>query len=332
MTKRILVTGCGGAAAGNFIQSLREADERYYIVGVDTSKYNVNLSRADVSYVYSKTDGWTVDDLNDVIKKLDIDMVHAQPDPEVLFLSRNRKKINAIVELPSRSAIEICQDKIEMANYFASIEIPVPIPFNGLEIKEKCWLRATKGAGARASLPVTSMKQVEMWVEYWIEKGMTWDDFMLSEYLPGKEYAWSSIWKDGQLITSQARERVEYLMGHLTPSGQTSSPSVAKTIHNEDVNTICTDAVMALDCEISGIMCIDLKCNSNGLPCITEVNAGRFFTTSYFLTKAGCNMPDMYVKLATGGDVPLAITYNCIDKDIYWIRGMDNRPVMKRFD
>ena len=333
--KRILVTGCGGAASGNFIQSLRMSDEKYYIVGTDTSKYNIHLSRADVSYISSPvTDESYLDNLNNIIKKENIDMVHAQPDPEVLHLSRNRKKVNAILELPTRPTIEICQDKVELANYFTSQDIPVPILFNHAprdELKGKWWLRAIRGAGAKASLLVTSMKEVVMWVDYWEKHyGLGYDDFMMSEYLPGREYAWSSIWKDGQLITSQARERVEYLMGHLTPSGQTSSPSVARTIHNEDVNQICTDAVMALDCELSGIMCIDLKENANKVPCITEVNAGRFFTTSYFLTRAGCNMPHYYIKSAMGESIPKLDKYNCIDKNIYWIRGMDNRPVMRK--
>lgn len=312
------------------------SDEKYYIVGTDTSKYNIHLSRADVSYISNLvTNEAYLDNLNDIIKKEEIDMVHAQPDTEVLYLSRNRKKVNAIIELPSRPTIEICQDKIELANYFTSQSIPVPILFNnklGDELKGKWWLRAIRGAGAKARLPVTSISEIIMWVDYWKKHhGLGYDDFMMSEYLPGREFAWSSIWKDGQLITSQARERVEYLMGHMTPSGQTSSPSVAKTVHRDDINEICTDAVMALDYEISGIMCIDLKENSNGVPCITEVNAGRFFTTSYFLTKAGCNMPHYYVKMAMGEEIPNIDKYNCIDKDIYWIRGMDNRPVMRKF-
>jgi len=95
---RILVTGCGGAAASNFIQSLRMSDEKYYIVGTDTSKYNIHLSRADNSYISTPiTDESYLDNLNDIIKKEEIDMVHAQPDTEVLFLSRKRKKVNAIL-------------------------------------------------------------------------------------------------------------------------------------------------------------------------------------------------------------------------------------------
>ena len=66
---------------------------------------------------------------------------------------------------------------------------------------------------------------------WWIdEKGMAASDFMASEMLPGREFAYQSVWQDGQLVAGQARERVEYLYGHLTPSGQTSTPSVARTV------------------------------------------------------------------------------------------------------
>ena len=48
--KKILVTGCGGAAAANFVASLRAADEDFFIIGTDTNKFHLELADADARY------------------------------------------------------------------------------------------------------------------------------------------------------------------------------------------------------------------------------------------------------------------------------------------
>jgi carbamoyl-phosphate synthase large subunit len=194
---------------------------------------------------------------------------------------------------------------------------------------DKMWLRASKGAGSLAALPVSEFAQAYYWIEYWKTRGLDWDDFIISDLLPGKEYAWQSLWKDGELITSAGRERIEYLFGSRMPSGQSSSPTVAKSVHNDDVNTVGRMAVKALDPKASGIFCVDMKEDERGMPNVTEINAGRFFTTSLFFTTADCNMPDMYVSLGIGEQLsPKPNKYNAVRKDLYWIRQIDCKQVM----
>jgi hypothetical protein len=188
---------------------------------------------------------------------------------------------------------------------------------------EKAWVRATRGAGARASLPVNSADQAVNWARYWVEvKGLRFDDFMVTQFLPGREFAFQSLWLSGELVTSQARERLEYLFGHLTPSGQTSTPAVARTVHREDVNEIASRAVLAVDPNATGVFCVDLKEDEAGQPLVTEINAGRFFTTSNFLAEAGANMPYTYLRLAFGERPDLA-KYNAVEPDLYWVRMID---------
>ena len=104
---------------------------------------------------------------------------------------------------------------------------------------ERVWVRARVGAGARASLPVRTGAQAEAWIRWWIdERDMHASDFMVSEMLPGREFAYQSVWQDGELVAGQARERVEYLYGHLTPSGQTSTPAVARTVDEPAVDDL----------------------------------------------------------------------------------------------
>jgi carbamoyl-phosphate synthase large subunit len=162
-----------------------------------------------------------------------------------------------------------------------------------------------------------------MWVSYWSANNLRVDDFMVSAFLPGREFAFQSLWNHGRLVTSQARERLEYLFGYLTPSGQTSSPALARTVHRSDVNEAAAAAVRAVDEGAHGIFCVDLKEDARGVPCVTEINAGRFFTTSIFFSAAGCNMPYYYLRMAYNEELPDLPQFNAIREGLYWVRLMD---------
>jgi len=339
--KRILVTGVGGPAGINFVECLRMVPEKIYIVGTDVNKWHLELPKVDRRYLVPKcTEKNYISKLNELIRKEKIEFVHPQPDIEVKVLSENRERINATTFLPNPKTIDICQDKIKTNEVLRKAGVSVPKmaqiksedldkAFEELagELK-KIWLRARKGAGSKASLPIEEPKHAKAWIEYWMKKGLTYEDFMACEFLPGKEFAFQSIWKDGELVTSMARQRLEYLFGSLMPSGQSSSPSVAKTIHRDDVNDIATKAVLAIDKKASGVFCVDLKENVDGIPCVTEINAGRFFTTSNFFAKIGVNMPYIYVKLAYEKKVPDLSKYNAAPEGLYWIRSVDRDPIL----
>lgn len=336
--KRILVTGAGGAAAANFVHSLRLAPERFYVVGTDASKYHLELSPVDARYLLPRADdpGY-LDELNALVEAEGVDVVHPQPEQEVLFLSREHERVQAATFLPRVETVAICQDKATFAARVAEAGLPAPrfaravdedslrqATASILETREQAWVRAVRGAGARASLPVSSPDQAAAWIRYWIEqRGLGFADFMVSEFLPGREFAFQSVWVDGELVTSAARERLEYVFGHLMPSGQSSSPSVARTVHRDDVNELASRAVTAVDAEATGVFCVDLKEDEEGRPLVTEINAGRFFTTSNFLAEAGANMPYEYVRLALGESPDELPRFDAVEPDLYWVRMID---------
>lgn len=336
--KRILVTGAGGSASSNFIESLRLAKEKFYIVGCDVKPHHLELADVNKRYIVPQiTEKSYLTKINEIIKKERIDIIHPQPDPEVVFLSKNRDKIAAKLFLPQPKTIQICQDKMKLIQLLANAQIPVG---NSYELNseqdlkkslnilfkkhKKVWIRATQGAGSKASLPVENFEQAKFWIKYWNDmKKIGYGKFMATEFLPGKEFAFQSLWQNGKLITSQARERIEYIFGNLTVSGQTSSPSIAKTVHREDVNEIATKTIRTVDRNATGVFCVDLKENSKGTPCVTEINAGRFFTTSNFLSHAGSNMPYCYIKLACNEPLPVLPEYNAVPANWYWVRMID---------
>lgn len=339
--KRILVTGAGGSAAYNFIESLRNnpKNEEFYIVGADMSKYHIELANVDKRYIIpGVNDKSYMKKLNKIIKKEKIDFIHAQPDVEVNYLSKNRHKIKTRTFLPNLNTVDICQDKMRFNEILRKNNIAVPEAYHIkdkdelrrvmdklLKKNKKVWVRAIRGAGSRAALPVTKSSHAESWIDYWQEmKGIGYGDFMVSEFLPGKEYAFQSIWHNGKLLMSQARERLEYIFGNLTPSGQSSSPSVAKTVHNDEVNKLVYKAIKCIDPKASGIFCADLKTDKNGKIKLLEINVGRFFTTCYFFSIAGVNMPYYYTKIGLGEkNKNKHKKFNNVPKDLYWVRMID---------
>ncbi|MFC1952576.1 ATP-grasp domain-containing protein [Chloroflexota bacterium] len=341
--KRILVCGAGGSAGINFIHCLRMAEENIFIVGTDINKWHLELPDLDSRYIVPKcSDNGYIDKLNQIIDIENIEFVHSQPDVEVEVLSENQEKIKAHTFLPAKRTVGICQNKIELNSILAENNVPVPESLlinneddliNAISIlkkkHEKIWLRAIKGAGARASLPIIDVKQGIMWIDYWGRMKETgYCDFMACEFLPGREFAFQSIWNNGELVISAARERLEYIFGELTPSGQTSSPSTARVVYRDDVNEIATQAVLSIDKKATGVFCVDLKENSQGAPCVTEINAGRFFTTSNFFAALGANMPHIYLKLAYDEKLPSLPRYNATPEGFYWLRLMDKGPLL----
>ena len=336
--KRVLVTGCGGSAGHNFIRSLRLANEDFYIVGTDMNKYHIKLSRADKNYLVPHYSSHLyLLSLQRIIKREKIDFLHAQPDTEVVRISESRESLKVRLMLPSKEAIKLAQHKLDCINLLRKKGIPSPYSFginSSYDIKSAIktlkseghkvfWLRAISGAGSRGALPVEDFETAKVWINYWAKKGLGKGQFMMSEFLPKKEYAFQSIWKEGSLITSQARQRIEYLFGSRMPSGQSSTPTIAKTVSNDKVNEIAIAGIKAIDEKPNGIYCVDLKENAQDIPCITEINAGRFFTTSIFFSAAGCNMPYYYVKSAFNEYIPPLKLVNPLPKNLYWIRNID---------
>jgi carbamoyl-phosphate synthase large subunit len=339
MKKTILVTGCGGSAAYNFIDSLKLLETKYLTVGVDSNKYHLSLSNADFKYLVPSNSNPNVyiNVLNKIIKKHNVDLVHPQPDPEVLFLAEHRDRLMSKIFLPSLETILVCQNKIQTNYILSNNGVNVPESYlistrRGLEESfkklrkkhEKIWVRAIRGAGSKAALPISELKHAEFWIDYWKKnKGIGYGDFMLSEFLPGKEFAFQSLWLNGRLITSQARQRLEYVFGNLTPSGQSSSPAAAITVSEKRVNETASSAILSIDKKATGVFCVDLKESGKGKVCVIEINAGRFFTTSNFFSHAGNNMPDHYVSLALGENLPRLKKYNSLKPHQLWLRIID---------
>lgn len=320
MPKRVLVTGCGGPAAINFTRALMAAPEEFYLVGTDAGKWLHFLSPIEKRYrVPRAKDPNYVQEIKRIIEKEKIEFLHPQPDVEVEVMSRNLDELNVRTLLPKLEVVEILRDKYRTYEFFRDKGIPVPETKiytieNLEELANKygwpVWLRARRGAGARLSLPVYSVEEAEKWVKLWNLRGISVEEFIVQEYLPGKDAAWDSLWYKGKLVGSYSRERLEYIYPHLSPSGLTGTPTVARVYIDKKMDDLGEKAVKALDKEASGFYCFDVK-YKEGKPYLTEINP-RPHTTFSLWCYAGVkalgleynyNLPYVYVKLGFGEDI-----------------------------
>ena len=104
---------------------------------------------------------------------------------------------------------------------------------------------------------------------------------------------------------------------------------VGETCRSDLVDETAERAVRAIDSCPHGIFSVDMAYDSSGRPNLTEINIGRFFTTHFFFSKAGLNLPDIACDLCLHGRKPtLANVRNPLPDGLLWIRGMDTEPVL----
>ena len=108
----------------------------------------------------------------------------------------------------------------------------------------------TRGRRGRLGLKVNNVEEAKHWVELNRLQGRAaMADFVVQEYLPGRDLAFDSLWFKGHLVTSFCRERLEYFLKHISLSGITGTPTIARTLVDEKVTRIGVDAVKALDAD-----------------------------------------------------------------------------------
>lgn len=338
----VLITGSGGPLGVNLTRSLLASELPLTLYGTEANPYHVYLSltRETRLIPHSRDRDAYFGALGDLVKEFGIDLIIPSHPVEVRAMSEDRERLApARVFLPPPEVVARGQNKWESYRTWKEQGIPVPQTmlikdagdvdkaFDEIE-SDKLWVRGAGVPGSGigvASLPVTEPDHMRMWVEFW--KG--YGGMIASEFLPGRNLTWLSVWKDGELIASQSRERLEYVIPHVSPSGITGAPAVSRTLQSPQLTELGSRAVRAIMDRPHGAFFIDLKEKEHGDPRITEINAGRFGTTIHFYTEAGFNFPELLLKLALdlppGIDIPQT---DPLEEEIYWIRTIDCGPVL----
>lgn len=339
---KILIAGAGGSPSENVIKSILESKIKEEVIGMGSEPFDLVLSLAKSKNLipYAK-DLLYRNKLIELLNHEKPDLVHFQNDLEILEASRFRDDIQATgtkIFMPSHEVIENCVDKSKSYKIWENNGIKVP---KTIDIRSEndlrdafrilgdetgtIWIRANIGGGGRGALPTNDFDFAKLW----IDRFNGWGNFTAAELLTSKSVTWLSIWHEGELVVAQGRDRVEWNFGNRTVSGVTGVTKVGVTSSNQIVTDIALKSIYAIDKKPHGIYGVDMTYDKFGFPNPTEINISRFFTTVYFFTKAGLNMPEIFKDIALYKKFPvLERKINPLPDGLLWIRSMDREPLL----
>ena len=335
--KRILLTSAGGRLAITIARALKAAPEPYYMIGVDASEFTLQRALTDEKHLVTRTNNPNyVELMQSIIAETQPDLMLVCITAEMQTISASRSILGCKTFLPDHQTIVTCDDKIAAANLFSKAGVPSPVSikidnkedlrraFN--EIGNKLWLRATYGSAGKGSLPVNNFEDA---VE-WIDSNDGWGGFMAAKLLQDRTVSWESVWRDGELIVAQSREREYWEYGRLAPSGISGIAGAAHTVHDNEVTQVGLAAVKAIDSRPNGILGVDMAYDDDGVPNVTEINAGRFMSggVCHFALNS-VNVPEIVVRCALGENLGFATPWlDPVPADMVYVSGLDVEPVI----
>ena len=340
--QKILISGVGGTPTENVVRSWEKSKREETVIGIGSEPFDMMLSSVDIKYqVPYSTEMSYPKRLLEILDKEKPDFAHFQNDIEIRVISRMRENLikrNIKLFMPSKETVEICVDKSRSATIWMKegIRVPQTLVINNEKDLKKAfeklgddegniWLRAMVGGGGKGALPTNCYEFARLW----IDRFNGWGNFTAAECLTPQTITWLSIWYEGELVVAQTRKRLSWNFGNRTLSGVTGITRVGMTDSDETVDRVAIDAISSIDKKPHGIYGVDMAYDRNNFPNPTEINISRFFTTVYFFTAAGLNMPEIYKNIALYQDFPtLKQKINPLPNGLLWIRGMDRIPIL----
>lgn len=332
---KIVVTSAGRSAGLNFCRCLRKSDIEYEIIGLEGNKYSYFQMEADKKYYVPEyeTEVEFIEFLKKVIKETNATFLYpSKSDKELLIISKYRKELNIKTFLPPHEMIEFYENKFLTYEFFKKEGLKVPytqIINNENDLKKlfkklgNVWLRCTHGSGGKGSLPTKNYDLAKAWIEEF--KG--WGHFTGAEVLTPRTATWSGLWNEGKLIVSQVRERIYWEFGYLNLSGVTGITGAQMTKKDEFIDQLAERIIKNSNNKPHGIISIDFTYDKNGIPNPTEIQASRYYTSTFFMASLGLNFPDLLIKTALGIKLPNFLTkYSPLEEGWIWIKFIDCLP------
>jgi len=346
---RILLTTAGGGNANNLVRSLKKTSDDFFIIGTNISKFELAKSLTDKNYLVPKfnSDEY-LSAMKEIISREEIDFCIPNHEFEIQrIVNSEDSTLLSKCFLPSKDTVNLCVDKSKLIETLSRRQMHVPKSidlhsyddigesFDALKIGDDfpVWCRLRRGSASAGAAPVYSKEEACFWIKYWeMHRGVSISDFMMSEYLPGRDHHFFGLWKNGELITSKSIQRLEYVCSKYTLSGTSSSPSLCKLVNDKEVLTTSLACVKAIDPKAQGLFGIDFKGNIDDEPYLTEINIGRFPRINYIFNLVGDNIARRYVDCGLKNDVQPIDHKSPPRPEYYLIRDFDSSPVLKSED
>ena len=347
--KNILVTGVGGPTPRSFVRALKLNDDTsksFRFIGLDCNPLAYGLydrTLFDVGYVVPKAEAkgyWPA--INKVVEQEDIHAAIVLPEEEILEWSMNKTRLkrDVVTHLPDHQLAATLVNKYSLHEYldgsslvpkFIKID-PSSYSYSALTgaLGDAFWIRSTEGSSGLGSLKVESESSLSQWISINTEV----DEFIATEYLPGRNMACKMLYFDGELKRTACAERVNYIMAKVAPSGVTGNTSFGRLINEPQLVQLSEEALESiasdLDTDLNGIFTIDFKEDVKEDPKITEINIRHVAFTSS-IAKGGANLPKDTIEwmFKTDRSAMKRIDYT-YKEPLIFLRDVDSEPIVMR--
>ena len=345
---KILITGVGGPTPRSIARILKELGDykKYQLIGTDINKYAIGLYQNDLfdySYLIPKvTDAnyWSV--INTIVAKHEIDVAIIQPELEVVEWSRKAEEedLPCKVLLPDHKLVNALVDKATMTEHLESYGVvpksvrvdPKNIDLDSIKSKLgfPFWIRSTSGSSGLGSLKVKDEAELRNWIT--INPNV--DEFLASEFLPGRNLACKLLYYEGNLIRSAIGERVNYVMAKVAPSGITGNTSFGRLINDKAVFEVSKQALELVMEKVGakkhGFFTVDLKEDENGKPKLTEINV-RMVAFNGCFAIGGINFPEDILRLLDEDkSYDTEFKLHEFSEDLIFLRDVDVLPIIMK--
>lgn len=311
---RILVTGACGVTSRAVVRSLKSSPHfsRARFVGSDIcdNLYGIAEGLYDVMYrVPHSADKRYAETVNDICEQEAIDLAIVIPELEVLHWTHTKMRARCL--LPPENFCRIAGSKVAL---YEALQGSTVVPRFAIATRDSlmapgyspasgwpCWIRDHEvgSTSGRGSLLASNHEELKAWVVLNPKIG----SFMVSEFLPGRNFACHLLYHDGKLIKVGVYERLAYFMGRIAPSGISGNISRGRLLNDMRIVDVSRSAVESI-CQqtnetMQGLVAVDLREDAHGNPMITEVNLRHVACTSAFAS-AGNNLAEAQIFATLG--------------------------------
>jgi len=154
--------------------------------------------------------------------------------------------------------------------------------------------------------------------------------FMVSEYLPGRNFACHLLYDHGALRKVASYERLEYFMARTVMSGVSGNISRGRLVNDPRIRDASIRAIDLIseqtDETMHGIVAVDFRETKDATPLITEINI-RHVAATYSFAAAGFNLSEAHLLLALGRSDGLGAVEAAYRGTNIILRDIDGPPI-----
>jgi hypothetical protein len=308
---RILITGACGVTSRAIVRSLRLSQKLpdLYLLGTDICDNPYGLYEGLLDKIYrvprvTETDYQRC--MEDLCRTERLDAAIIVPELEVLYWSGGGLPIPVALPPP-----KFCQIAVSKKRLYETLAGEGLVPSFRICSRDElltgapaepisfpCWIRdfSEGTSSGKGSFLARRFDEVGAWVA--LNSGIR--QFMLSEFLPGRNFACHLLYDRGKIVKIASYERIEYFMARTAMSGITGNISKGRLINDERL-AIAADAAVAsilrkTNETMHGLVAVDFRESSDTKPLITEINL-RHVAATYSFAAAGFNLAEAQLLL-----------------------------------